>query len=134
MTDELRDAIAGLISGTAFIRGQQAAERAQAEQGTEGDDPITEPEFTEAQVAWVADLVLDVLDDFGWVEPDWQGRWALFGEDFIVWTQNDGDVRRPNQEGAYHMDLRGGVPSFWRILCQAAVRRGWIDQSAAPPL
>ena len=99
------------------------------------EDYVLEPEYTNGQVDFLADVVLDVLYGFGWTMdgPEASGRWALFGEDFSPVFYHEGR-KYPHHEGAYRMDLRGGVPSFWRILCQAAVRRGWIDQSAAPEL
>lgn len=139
--DERKRHIVDAILDECQIRGRHAVNEDRTSRGekaiveNDSDEFFVEPEYPNGQVNFLADVVCEVLESFGWVEPDWQGRWALFGEDYLTGIRSSASESRaitPIPSGAYRMITRGGVPSFWRVLCQAAVRRGWIDQSAAP--
>lgn len=98
----------------------------------ERDDHYVEPQYANEVMAFLADLMVNVLATQGHAFTGWgedQGaRWLVFGEDF----EGIGAVQNDLPGPAYRWTGVGGVRSFHRELCQALVRRGALDQSMAP--
>lgn len=126
--DEDLQVVVNLIDAYCHLAGVKKANEQRQKAGellltTRNEEVYVEPEYAPGQVEFLAEVVIEVLSGFGWVEPDWQPRWALFGEDF----------ERHDQRGpgwAYRMEPYGGVPSFWTVLMETAVKKGIIPPEA----